>query len=391
MNEHSLRRAHHDRDGAAYHAAARSSTLVSVAVNLVLTVLQLVVGVLAHAQSLVADAMHTLSDLLSDFLVLYANRHSSQPADDSHPYGHGRIETVASLALGVALTAVGIGFLVSAGLRLQNLESLPQVGAAAVWTALATLVAKELLFRYQLGVAKRVRSSMLMANAWHQRADAASSLVVAAGTGASRLGWTFGDLLAAAIVGFLIARMGVRFAYGALRELVDTALNDEEVRAIRNTFAATSGVRGVHDLRTRRMARSALVDAHVLVDPYLSVSEGHRIAERARARVIAAHADVMDVLVHVDVEEDLVPPAGRQGMPDREQVMAVIREQAGDDWALLERVVLHYLGGALEVELFMSPSAGADPHRLDALQQSVAGKLAGQHFRASRIYVRHAP
>ena len=187
-------------------------TWVSVGVNLILTAMQMVVGFLAHSQSLMADAMHTFADIISDGFVLYANRKGAEAADDAHPYGHGRYETAASLVLGLLLVGTGIGILISAAGRLSNLGQLPPVGVAAMWAALFTLAAKEGLFRYMLRTAERLRSPMLVANAWHARADALSSLVVAAGIGGALLGFNFADGVAAIVVGAMIVRAGFRFA-----------------------------------------------------------------------------------------------------------------------------------------------------------------------------------
>jgi len=190
-----------ERVSAERFAAAQQCTWVSVATNLLLTVLQLVVGYFGRSQALVADGLHSLSDLLSDFLVLVANQQGSRRADAEHPYGHARFETAATLLLGAALAALGISLLVTAGLRLQHPEEIQQVHPATLWVALFTLFAKEGLFRYLMAVAKRVRSQLLAANAWHSRSDAASSLVVLAGIGGNLLGYNFLDLVAAAVVG----------------------------------------------------------------------------------------------------------------------------------------------------------------------------------------------
>lgn len=279
-------------------------TWVSVVVNVALTAMQIVVGFLAHSMALVADAMHTLSDVVADAFVLWANRKGAEVADDEHPYGHGRYETAASLVLGLLLTATGAGILISAAGRLQSLDSLPAVGIAAIWAALATLVAKEGLFRYMLKVAERLRSPMLIANAWHARADALSSLVVAAGVGGALLGFPIADSVAAIIVGAMIIKAGLGFAWEAIRELIDTGLPAAEVAAIRATLAATPGVIDLHELRTRRMAHQVLVDVHIQVDGRITVAEGHDIGEAARHRVLAAHPEVLDVLIHLDAEND---------------------------------------------------------------------------------------
>jgi cation diffusion facilitator family transporter len=284
--------------------AGQRITWVSVAVNVVLTAMQVVVGFLANSMALVADAMHTLSDIIADAFVLWANRKGSEAADADHPYGHGRYETAASLVLGLLLTITGAGILISAAGRLQDVGSLPPVGVVAIWAALITLIAKEGLFRYMLGVAERLRSPMLIANAWHARADALSSLVVAAGVGGALLGFTFADAVAAIVVGGMIIKAGLGFAWEALRELIDTGLPAEEVAAIRNTLATTPGVVDLHELRTRRMAHRVFVDVHVQVDGDITVREGHEIGEQARKRVLALHPDVLDVLIHLDPEND---------------------------------------------------------------------------------------
>ena len=285
-------------------AAAQRITWISVGVNLVLTVMQVVVGWLANSVSLIADAMHTLSDIVADAFVLWANRKGSEAADAAHPYGHGRFETAASLVLGLLLTVTGAGILISAAGRLQHLNDLPAVGMAAIWAALATLAAKEVLFRYMLAVGERLRSPMLIANAWHARADALSSLVVAAGIAGALMGFPFADAAAAIVVGAMIVKAGVGFAWEAMRELMDEGLAEEELTAIRATIMATPGVMDVHDLRTRRMGHRVLVDVHLQVDGNITVRAGHAIGEQARHRVIGSHPDVLDVLVHLDAEND---------------------------------------------------------------------------------------
>lgn len=288
-------------------AAGQRITWISVGVNLALTVMQVIVGLVANSVSLIADAMHTLSDIVADAFVLWANRKGAEAADEAHPYGHGRFETAASLVLGLLLTATGAGILVSAAGRLQSLDALPTVGIAAIWAAIATLIAKELLFRYMLHIGERLRSPMLIANAWHARADALSSLVVAVGIGGALLGFPIADAAAAIVVGAMIIKAGIGFAWEAMRELMDEGLSTEEVAAIRTTLQATPGVIDLHDLRTRRMGHRVLVDVHLQVDGNITVREGHEIGETARHRAIAAHPEVLDVLIHLDAEDDTHP------------------------------------------------------------------------------------
>ncbi|MEL4180162.1 cation diffusion facilitator family transporter [Roseateles sp. PN1] len=279
--------------------AASRSTWVSVVVNVVLTCVQIAVGIMAKSQALVADGIHSLSDLVSDFVVLFAGHHSRKDADEDHPYGHHRFETAASLVLGLILLAVGVGMLWSAAHKLQDPDSIPVVHGTALWVAGIALVAKESLFRYMLAVATRVKSSMLVANAWHARSDAASSLVVGVGIIGNLAGYPLLDPIAALIVGFMVGKMGWTFGWDALNDLMDRAIDEEEVAAIRKTLEETPGVHNVHDLRTRKMGDLIVVDAHLEVDALITVEAGHDIAVLARQRVLQRHR-VLDLMTHLD-------------------------------------------------------------------------------------------
>lgn len=364
-------------------AEAQKATWVSVAVNLVMTIAQLIVGWLAHSQSLIAHGLHSFSDLLSDFLVIYASRQSAHPADEAHPYGHARMETAATLVLGASLTLIGGGILWESGMRLQHIEVLPVVEFSALWVAIATVISKEGLYRYLIRVAERQRSQLLTANALHTRADAASALVVVVGIGGALLGWSFLDLLAAALMGFMILRMGASLAWGAIKELIDTGLDESQVEAIRATLLETPGLRGLHQLRTRRMAHQALVDAHVQVDSRISVSEGHRIAESARARVLREHPEVLDVLVHIDPEDDMDPDIFSARLPGRDALLAELKPLLAG-LPEPEKVVLHYLNGQVELEVFLSHTFFENGEALKRAEESLAEQLKA-HAAVRRI------
>lgn len=288
-----------DAEKAARLRSAARSTWTSVAVNVVLTVAQISIGMFSKSQALIADGIHSLSDLVADFIVLFAGHHSKKDADADHPYGHLRFETAASLALGALLLAVGIGMLWSAFLKLEDPQSIPTVHSIALWVAAVALLAKELLFRYMLAVAKRVKSSMLVANAWHARSDAASSLVVGVGIIGNLAGYPMFDPIAALIVGLMVAKMGWQFGWNALHDLVDHAADEEEVAAIRQTVSDTPGVKGIHDIRTRKMGDMIVVDAHIEVDASITVEAGHDIAVVATQRILKRHR-VINVMTHVD-------------------------------------------------------------------------------------------
>jgi len=367
-------------DDPSRYALANRCTWTSVFVNIVLTITQVVAGIFSHSQSLIADGVHSLSDLISDFLVLIASHHSKTPADDDHPYGHGRIETAASLVLGAILVLTGIGIMYGAAIKLENIGNLPPVTSLALWTAGLALIAKEGLFRYMLHVGEQLRSPMLIANAWHARSDAASSLVVAIGIAANMMGFIYADALAAIVVGFMIVRMGFVFVWEAFQELIDAGLSFEEVASIRQTLMDTQGVENVHELRTRKMAHRVLVDAHILVDSKISVSEGHSIAERARKRVIDSHESVNDVLVHVDTEDD-----GADGedlkidLPSRDELTKALSAIL-EGLPAPEQVTFHYLAGKVEADVLMPHEGLKTKAAITKAHQLIADRLTGHAY-----------
>jgi len=324
---------------------ATRSTWVSVWVNVFLAATQIAIGVFARSQALIADGVHSLSDLVADAVVLFAARHSNVGADEDHQYGHARFETAASLAIGLILLATGAGMVWNAGLKLHDGAALSAVHPAALLVALLTLGCKEFLFRYMRRVGERLKSSMLIANAWHARADAASSLVVAIGIGANLMGYHSMDAVAAVIVGFMISKAGWDFSVEAFHDLTDHALDAEETLRILATVNAVDGVRDVHGLRTRRMGDWAVIDMHVAVDSRISVSEGHFIAEKISADVRGSHR-VAECTVHID-PLDARKLAIVLALPGRHAVMAIVTKYLATPLA----VRLHYLETGLEVEV----------------------------------------
>jgi len=284
--------------------AIKRSTWASVCVNVCLSIGQIFTGLFSGSLGLISDGIHSLSDLVADFVVLFAAHHSQKEADEDHSYGHYRYENAASLVLGAILLIVAIGMIWSGTHKLEDPESIPTVHLVALWVALAALVAKELLFRYMLAVAKRVRSSMLIANAWHARSDAASSLVVALGIGGNLLGYPLLDPIAAIIVGFMVGRMGWSFFWAALNDLMDRSATMEEIEAITKTIAETPGVLAFHDLKTRKMGDMIIADIHLELDGDLTVREGHDIALLVINKVLKEH-QVLNLMTHVDPYEQI--------------------------------------------------------------------------------------
>jgi len=277
--------------------AKRRVTLVGAVINLLLSVGKIVGGIVGQSQALIADGVHSLSDLLSDALVLFASRWGSLEADHNHPYGHERIETLATLGVGLLLLAVGAGFLIDSVGRLLNPERLWTPGWLAFGIAVLSVLTKEGLYHYTVRVARQTGSSLLRANAWHHRSDAFSSVVVIIGIGGALAGLLWLDAVAAAIVGVMLGWVGWRLLGEAATELVDTGLSGRELDALAETIDAVDGVRGHGRLRSRRMGGRIFVDVRVLVDGQLTVREGHKIAEQVRLRVIDQLPGNADVVV----------------------------------------------------------------------------------------------
>lgn len=353
----------------ARYRASRRVTLVSVVINIALTVAQVTIGIVGHSQALIADGMHTLSDLVTDVMVLFALKHGSKAADEEHPYGHGRIETAMTMALGALLLIVGLGIAAGAGMRFLDSDPFVIPSAITLAMAIATLVAKEGLYRYLMRTAERFDSDLLRANAWHSRSDAVSSLVVVIGIGGALIGYGYMDAIAAIIVSIMVAKVGAELAWRALRELIDTGLSADELGAIRRSIQSVSGVKALHMLRTRRVGGQALVDVHILVDPRLSVSEGHHISEAVRARLIHDIAPVTDVMVHIDIEEDMDTAGATEPLPARDEVLKRLTGYFRDipQARHIERTILHYGDGEIEVELILSRAVLANGEPADRL------------------------
>ena len=282
------------------HTAAKKSTLVSVFVNLCLGTFQIVTGFFSGSQGLIADGIHSFSDLVSDIVVLIANKHSSKDPDEDHHYGHYRYETAATAFIGLSLIGVGILMIWHAGYKIAYSNEIVEIKIIALWVALGALVIKELLFRYMLHVGEQVKSAMLIANSWHARSDAASSFVVAIGIIGALFGYGVFDIIAALVVGLMIVKMGWDFSWDALHDLMDRSVSLEEDKKITNIILETKGVKGIHDLKTRKMGDMILVDVHIEVDANISVREGHDIAVAARLAVMTSMPAVLNVMSHVD-------------------------------------------------------------------------------------------
>jgi cation diffusion facilitator family transporter len=365
----------------------RKVTLVGSVVDLALGVVKILVGVTAQSQALIADGVHSLSDLGTDFMVLYAAKHAHREADAEHPYGHGRIETVTTVALGVALTAVAIGITWDAVRRLLDPALLLHPGWLALVVAFVSVVAKEAIYHYTARAGRRLRSNMLLANAWHSRSDAISSIVVVIGIAGVMAGLPYLDAIAAVAVALMIAKIGWDLLWKGLQELIDTSLETDRVNAIRQTILGVSGVRALHMLRSRRSGSDALVDVHILVDPALSVSEGHQIGESVRARLVAGDDEVSDVTVHIDPEDDeLASPCTH--LPLRDEILRRLDAQwdALQPRPAISRVVLHYLDGRVNVDVFIPMETGGSGDMQARARQIIEAADSAQDIGEVRVF-----
>lgn len=353
---------HFDRSSPTRYSASLRVALVNISANFLLTVAQVIVGILGHSQALVADGLHTLSDTIADLLVIFALKHGHKGADEEHPYGHQRIETAVTMILGIVLIGVAVGIGARAGMKLMAADAIIVPSVLTLWTALGTLAAKEAMYRYTINVADRYGSNMLRASAWHHRSDALSSLIVAAGIAGSLVGFAYLDAIAAIVVAVMIIKVGVKLSWQSLRELVDTGLAHEALDSIRQAILSVSGVKALHLLRTRRVGGQALADVHIIVDDHVSVSEGHQISEAVRSKLIDEIAPMTDVMVHIDTEDDVDGPSG-PGLPLRQEVLQRLDGYFRDipEARRIEHVTLHYLKGHIDIELLLPLSVVENP------------------------------
>ena len=328
---------------------AKKATLISAATNILLGMIKLAGGLFFHSHALAADGIHSFSDLLTDGMVYLASKYGGPGTDDSHPYGHQRIETAAILLLSLLLILVGIAIAWdSVEKLLHNTDLIPSRLAAPI--AFLSLLSNEGLFHYTKYVGHKIQSDLIITNAWHHRSDAASSAVVLIGIIGSLAGYGYLDSIAAIIVSFLIIKMGWHYGYSSIKELVDTAVAPEIIADIKRIIIDVDGVLKIHQLRTRMMGRDMFIDLHIQVLPSLSVSEGHFIAQHVHQTLMQKVENIKDVTVHVDPEDDETCSPSLH-LPKRNK----IEETCLIPWRLaypgIQSWALHYLDGRLTIDL----------------------------------------
>lgn len=266
-------------------------TLAGSAGNAILVVLKFVAGVISHSSAMIADAIHSLSDFITDIIVLIFVGISARPQDRSHDYGHGKFETLASMFISLALLAAAIGIIVSGALKFTswlNGEDLSAPGSLALWVAIMSIIIKELMFQYTARKGKELSSPALTANAWHHRSDALSSIAAAIGIGGAVIiggRWTVLDPLASIVVGAMLVKVAFKIMKPSLGELTDESLSEETEEEIMETISSFKDVSEPHNLRTRRIGNRIAIEAHIRMDGNMSLLQAHEITSEIEKKL----------------------------------------------------------------------------------------------------------
>ncbi len=286
----------------------RKVTWAGLFVNLFLAGLKFAAGILGKSQALVADAIHSLTDLTTDAAVIAGSHYWERPPDDDHPYGHKRLETLVTAFIGIMLAAAGIGIGWKAVSTLHH-KAVSPPGWIAVLAALVSIICKEAIYRWTARTGRRLKSAALAANAWHHRTDALSSLPVLIAVAGAKVfpSWSFLDRLGAVVVSIFIIHASMKIIWPALGELIDAGAPAETRKKIREIAHKNENVLQVHDIRTRYISTSIQVDLHIVVEGLLTVRQGHAIADDVRDRIIAEIPEIVGVIVHVDPPEKALP------------------------------------------------------------------------------------
>ncbi len=357
------------------HKIVKRVTITGAVINCLLATSQIIFGIIGQSQALLADGFHTLSDLLSDFVVLFAVRQSSLAADEDHPYGHGRVETLATVLLGFLLVTAGLGI----GYRgissiIYAQQSNPEL--ITLFFAALAIFAKEFLYRYTIRAAKHIHSRLLESNAWHHRSDALSSTVVLIGISSQLLGIPYMDALAAIVVAIMISVMGYKLTSKAFAELIDTSLDIELVEQVKSLILGNESVRKIHSLRSRSMGGLGYVDAEIRVNPRLSVSEAHHIAFSLEQAIKTSFAQIIDVSIHVDP----LTESGHDSvtdLPPRAEILEMLNSAWSDSPCSnqIEQIRLHYLQSQIEIDVILPGTLCSDEHtaQIDRMIEQTAG------------------
>ncbi|WP_286222544.1 cation diffusion facilitator family transporter [Marinobacter apostichopi] len=383
MNEPASPAQQHRQNLAGEKKAASRVTIIGMILDVVLGLIKVIAGTLFHSQALLVDGIHSFTDVASDLVVLGVMRVSRKEPDQDHPYGHQRIETFGTLVLGSILIAVGAALAWENTLRLIEGKADIVPGWPVLLAAAISVASKEWIYHYTRRVGLAIRSDLILANAWHSRSDALSSVVVVLSTIGAMAGFLWLDVLAAVVIAGIIIHIGWKFSWDSVKELVDTGLSPADTEMLKDIARQTDGVRNVHELRSRRMGHDILLDIHLLVRPDISVSEGHQIGMQVVSGMRHALDNIRDINFHIDAEndEDHLPTSER--LPHRDEIRSVLVDHVGE-LPSNTRLRLHYLKNKVHLELFFDTSAGSDI----LTAERIRGELAGYSWLGSvRVWV----
>lgn len=326
-------------------------------------VLKITAGIMSTSQAMIVDGLHSFADLFTDVFVIIINRFSHEDPDEEHPYGHQRIETLGTLAMGSTLLFVAGAFAYENVIKLYKGESDLKVTWISIAITIFSVVSKEGIFHYIKHAAQRIKSPLLMASAWHSRTDAISSVVVLIGLGFSYLGYGWFDSVAAIIVAFLIGKIGWNFIRDSLVELADTSLSNERMKEYMDVIMSVDGVIDAHNLRSRRMGNKAILDVNVQVNQKITASEGHEISSWVAKVLIDKFEEVIDVTVHTDVEDDLLVAYSSLKdhlLPLRKDILKSLDEIWGEKSIInkASSIRLHYVEKKIIVEMVFNLQQG---------------------------------
>jgi len=367
---------------------AQQVTLLGMAIDVILGLVKLLIGTLANSHALVADGIHSLSDATTDILVLVVTHISHHAPDANHPYGHARFETMGTFLLGNSLILVAL-------LLAYNYLELVTTGKSntvptwpALIVALLSIISKEWIFRYTKKAGEELRSNLLIANAWHSRTDAFSSIIVLIGIGGSMAGFYWLDIIAALFVALVILKIGGQLVWDSSKELVDTGVDPEQAEQLKAILLSVEGIVDVHDLRTRRMGQDVLLDVHLQVDSTISVSEGHQIGEWAAKKLLNQHSFINDVVYHIDAEDDHKHShqSNKTLLPLRNEVIASLAA-SWPTMPTIEHITLHYLDNQINVELFIDKVNIADATASQVEKELIKRSLQLQWLGTLKIWV----
>jgi cation diffusion facilitator family transporter len=379
------------------YQAIRDVAIIGIVTNLFLTIFKIVFGILGQSQALIADGFHSLSSLISDFIVLIAALFSTQKPDARHPYGYARYETLATITIGILLLIMAIGLFIKALQSLLAPELLLHPTGVSLAAAIVSILVKEALYQHAIHTAHHVKSPVVRANAWHYRSDAYSSLVVLFGVIGSLLGFIWLDAVATIGVSLMIAYLGWKISWEGLLNLMDRGLHEQKLMKIHEMIQSVSGVHAFHQLRTRKMGPYILMDVQIEVNPQISVSEAHKIADTVRSRLIGLefhHKHIADVLVHIDSENDLKPTQFSANLPLRQEVVARLQHHWHSLTAAraIEQMTLHYSEDKLIVDIDLSLDIVPNIEEAYILAQRFTQLVANEPLiHAINVYYRASP